>query len=749
MSLGKTLKDVQRFSKKQSKKKNYLGWFQSFGGGESPINNAFFNMAMGSADGIAGVGEADGGIGMTASMGESLNEENETNIIDKVAEHFGTYNLVPEWKTFILPDGRFLNMDKLRAHSDVEQWLINNGLSNEKFAYIHMGSPTLSKLGCFRCNPRGRYCILPEVDYPTDEALNSLLLWLDSQSSNGDYVTIVTPSGKSVRYSFSDYISDDIVDRIDRFYTSGTLYEKHVDIKRAGNAKYERNPVGDKLSLCKINESIKAQKEMEFLQASKSDSWNRRRRTEIGERYKRGAVGEKLSVEEENKESWLSDQIKKFRSTKKGDFLYSAHRLSTTVDPKFLEQVYNQNPNLSVDELLTVAGLQKETKKETPPKNNRKEKDTEPEKGVAGKPIMEDFITFHVSDGLSHKNDKEISVSVEDVINTLVSLLEYDTDYIDMSDEELRSDIETNLDPYVDTYYEDLCEVFCKDNGCEEKKHNVGYEEDPFLLQYTFDGIDSDDPDIAVTEYDYRSPYDFDEDWDEEEQDDDDEHGMSRYKRLERKSVYDSDGFTTDYVLYYDYYEGRYFTMFGDEDLYAPNIDYADADFDTYEQAKEWFDNYEGFTDEDEEEEDFIFDECVHPTVKANAYKKPSNPYSKVKDVSFYDDDVDGHSRVTESGFKPKKSKFKYDDNPINEGAMSELDIERQENAELLDKLRKDIDDLNDELKFLRETAPKEIRRGGAFDSQAEIDDAIEATERELKRTTAKYKILLRSVEKR
>ena len=79
---------------------------------------------------------------------------------------------------------------------------------------------------------------------------------------------------------------------------------------------------------------------------------------------------------------------------------------------------------------------------------------------------------------------------------------------------------------------------------------------------------------------------------------------------------------------------------------------------------------------------------------------------------------------------------------------MSELDIERQENSELLDKLRKDIDDLNDELKFLRETAPKEIRRGGAFDSQAEIDDAIEATERELKRTTDKYKILLRSENK-
>lgn len=55
-----------------------MGWFQSFGGGESPINNAFFNMTMGSADSIAGAGEADGGIGMTDSMGESLNEDNES-----------------------------------------------------------------------------------------------------------------------------------------------------------------------------------------------------------------------------------------------------------------------------------------------------------------------------------------------------------------------------------------------------------------------------------------------------------------------------------------------------------------------------------------------------------------------------------------------------------------------------------------------------------------------------------------------
>ena len=443
--------------------------------------------------------------------------------------------------------------------------------------------------------------------------------------------------------------------------------------------------------------------------------------------------------------SWLSDQIKKFRSTKKGDFLYRAHRLSTTVDPKFLEHIYNQNPNLSVDELLTVAGLQKETKKETPLKNNRKEKDTKPEKGVVGKPIMEDFITFQVSDGFSHKNDKEVSVSVKDVVKALMSLLRYDTNYIDMDGKELKDEISNNLDSYVDTYYGDLCEVFCKDSGCEEKEKSNDYEDDPFLLQYTFDGIDSDDPDIEVTEYEYNSPYDFDEDWDSDDYDDDDEDSLDRYERIEGKTVYDSDGFTTDYTLYYDTYEEKYFTMFGDEDFYEPSLEYADAEFDTYDEAKEWFNNYEGFTDEDDDEEEYPFDECVHPTIKMRYYQKPTNPLSKVKDASYYDDDVEYTSRVTESGIRAKNKVFSYDDSPISEGEMSELDIERQEDPELLDHLRKEIDDLNNELDFLKNQAPKEIRRGGAFDSQYEIEDAIKATERELKRTTAKYKILLRS----
>ena len=669
MRLGKTLQDVKELSKKQSKKKNYAGWFQSFGG-EAPINNAFFNMAMGSADGIAGAGEADGGVGITASMGESLSEDYGNAIIKKVAEHFGTYNIVPKWKTFILPDGRFLNMDGLRSHAFVEQWLIDNGLSDVKYAYISDGSPTLSRLGCFRCSPKGHYCILTDVDFPEDEALNSLLLWLDKQSSETDSVHIVSTNGKTVIYKFDDYSSDDILSRVERYYSSGILYEKQCEIHRAGNARYRRGKVGEKLSLEKLTESVRNQKEKEFLGGG---------RTKI--RYKRLPIGGKLAKVDTPKNNY---------------------------------------------------------------KTNKKEKGANTTFGATGKPIMENYIAFQVSDGFSHKNDKEVSVSVKDVVKALMSLLRYDTNYIDMDGKELKDEICNNLDSYVDTYYGDLCEVFCKDNECEEKEESNDYEEDPFLLQYTFDRIDSDDPDIEVTEYEYNSPYDFDEDWDSEDYDED-EDSLDRYERMEGKTVYDSDGFTTDYILYYDTYEEKYFTMFGDEDFYEPSLEYADAEFDTYAEAKEWFDNYEGFTDEDDDEEEYPFDECVHPTIKMGYYKKPTNPLSKVKDTSYYDDDMEYTSRVTESGIRAKNKAFSYDDNPINEGEMSELDIERQEDPELLDHLRKEIDDLNNELDFLKNQAPKEIRRGGAFDSQYEIDDAIKATERELKRTTAKYKILLRS----
>lgn len=76
---------------------------------------------------------------------------------------------------------------------------------------------------------------------------------------------------------------------------------------------------------------------------------------------------------------------------------------------------------------------------------------------------------------------------------------------------------------------------------------------------------------------------------------------MDRYEAIAHKTVYDSDGFTTDYTLYFDHDENNYFTVFGDNDLYGPEDSDHDWDFGPNEdEAFEWFEDYEGFVDDDD-----------------------------------------------------------------------------------------------------------------------------------------------------
>ena len=77
---------------------------------------------------------------------------------------------------------------------------------------------------------------------------------------------------------------------------------------------------------------------------------------------------------------------------------------------------------------------------------------------------------------------------------------------------------------------------------------------------------------------------------------------FERYTYVKSKEVYDSDGWRTEYTMYYDEVEDRYVFVFGDSDLYDPNDGYEEFDWecDTEQEANEWFDNYEGFEDLDE-----------------------------------------------------------------------------------------------------------------------------------------------------
>lgn len=81
----------------------------------------------------------------------------------------------------------------------------------------------------------------------------------------------------------------------------------------------------------------------------------------------------------------------------------------------------------------------------------------------------------------------------------------------------------------------------------------------------------------------------------------------------------------------------------------------------------------------------------------------------------------------------------------LEEGAMSELDLDIEEAGsqdELIEKIKYEITKLRREQRFLISQAPREIGKGGNFDSQSDIDDALRAVERALSREEAKLAIV-------
>lgn len=80
------------------------------------------------------------------------------------------------------------------------------------------------------------------------------------------------------------------------------------------------------------------------------------------------------------------------------------------------------------------------------------------------------------------------------------------------------------------------------------------------------------------------------------------------WELVDVKDVLDSDGFITDYALYKNADGTKFITMFGDTDIYEPDEGYADMEFDSVVEAKEWFENYKGLMDDEDEDEDSFAD---------------------------------------------------------------------------------------------------------------------------------------------
>lgn len=141
------------------------------------------------------------------------------------------------------------------------------------------------------------------------------------------------------------------------------------------------------------------------------------------------------------------------------------------------------------------------------------------------------------------------------------------------------------FDKIVDKYMPDAEKI-------EKEVYNL-YEKNKGLKQYQ-EAYDHwiDEADLSIEnneEYEIESSVDIDEETED-----------PKWICLDIKHVRDSDGMLTDYALYTTKDEDKYICMFGDADVYAPDEMYADAEFDTEDEALEWFENYVGPGDEDD-----------------------------------------------------------------------------------------------------------------------------------------------------
>ena len=150
------------------------------------------------------------------------------------------------------------------------------------------------------------------------------------------------------------------------------------------------------------------------------------------------------------------------------------------------------------------------------------------------------------------------------------------------------------FDKIVDKYMPDAEKI-------EKEVYNL-YEKNKCLKQYQ-EAYDHwiDEADLSIEnneEYEIESSVDIDEETED-----------PKWICLDIKHVRDSDGMLTDYALYTTKDEDKYICMFGDADVYAPDEMYADAEFDTEDEALEWFENYVGPGDEDDEDDIYSSEE--------------------------------------------------------------------------------------------------------------------------------------------
>lgn len=199
---------------------------------------------------------------------------------------------------------------------------------------------------------------------------------------------------------------------------------------------------------------------------------------------------------------------------------------------------------------------------------------------------------FHVIDRANGNNYLLNSDSIDEVNDYIKNNLNLDMS-IEPSSRQFKK--KANIDSNKNAYLKSAAEM-----GWES-----GHPFDPDDFSY-FKRVCKEDG-YNVNEKDFQKYWEyFDECKAKQFADDDDDidTDLGPWEEMDSKQVEDSDGFMTDYTWYVkDNDDGSetHVMIFGDQDLYNPLNSEPDAEFDSEERAEEWFNNYRGFEDDDDE----------------------------------------------------------------------------------------------------------------------------------------------------
>ena len=155
-----------------------------------------------------------------------------SKIINVLKDKFGVNS--PVQRCFILEDGSFISTPKIgndyAPHSEIETWLRSNKLTsnNDKNFMVN-------NLNAIACNGGFEfYSRINRNKRPTDAQFNSFRNWLDEfymkdtrQDTRGFAVVLTSNDKASTQRSYypTDTTSDEIIEKIKRYYTSGVLTE--------------------------------------------------------------------------------------------------------------------------------------------------------------------------------------------------------------------------------------------------------------------------------------------------------------------------------------------------------------------------------------------------------------------------------------------------------------------------------------------------------------------------------------------